>query len=257
MSVSEDCLIDILKYCDLSIAALVSRQWSAVSCYIQSRCDNTCLFKHPKCMLVRPYDIAAMAVKYDSVFMLKWLLGNNACKLDNLTLFCMSRWDLYKNVHRFLTGKTKKRATMPQTDHEFAEVCHTGQPIIHPFEMTVSRLPLRGSARAHALRYNKNARFITFDSPKQYLLENYGHRIHISRQFHNHDFAGIKLMVQNAPGKSVYVDYLGHHLSICDAPHRCNCITICEWLLCNVDLAPACIHQYGILKYNMRVLQCD
>jgi hypothetical protein len=256
-----DTLIQIIQYCDLSICSLVCKLFNDISIDIQSRCRNTkCGLWHPKCILKRPYDVAIIATRYDHVGLLRWLKANVPTSMwQIIDWLCLTRWDLYKRVYKYITGKTTSRFAAPMTDEEFAFACHTGRRIIAPFNVSLRQLPLRGLAANHATRYNQYVKFVFSKLPIYRVFNINQSRVDISEWFHTHNLDAIKQVASTVSPVSLplYISYLAAHIGLCDDLYNCNSVETCEWIIENSNLDPNCHYAYGILKFNIYSLKLN
>jgi hypothetical protein len=213
----------------LSVYARVNKLFNEICSNIQSRCKNTnCIdISHPKCCLLRPWLIANIAVSLDLKYLLKVLRANYPHMWRKISYYCLQRWDVYRGVVKYITGKRYLTPSVPFNNNDFTASCHQGRKVLRV--VATKPLPLRGLAAQHARRCNRNVKLITFNPHN---TTNNGRVVDITAQFHDHQFDTIKdLMMSSTVNSKARINHLDAHLGICKNIVTCNCVKICEWLM--------------------------
>lgn len=255
----------IISRCNLNVCSVVNRMFNAIANDIQNKCAVGLNYKckrceHPKCALQRPYMVANIACETDNILLLKFLKRNLPAQWEKIKYYCAQRWDIYKNVARYLTGKNNKWPALPLSDSDLVIACHYGRKILAGFASSINPLPLRGLAATHALKYNPNARFINLtnngnnaEEPVTTIRVNgVSERVvNISVYFHNHQLKEIKNLFKKPNVRKTFakahIRYLDSHIGVCPSITDCNCLDICKWLIKHGLLSRGLLDSYEIL----------
>ncbi|SME64949.1 Hypothetical protein FSTVST1_262 [Faustovirus ST1] len=250
----------IIAYCNLSACSMVNRVFNAIAGNIQANCISpTCIrCEHPKCALKRPYTIANIACETDNILLLKFLKRNLPAKWEKIKYYCAQRWDIYKSVTRYITGKNNKRPALPLSDSDLVIACHYGRRILSGFAASINPLPLRGLAANHALKYNSKAKFINLtnssnvESVTTIRVNGVSERVvDISVYFHNHQLVEIKRLFKKLTVYKIavkaHIRYFDSHIGVCASITDCNCLDTCKWLIKHGLLSRGLSDSYKIL----------